>query len=152
MRILRNIRTTALFVIGLSSAVAFGQTVTDGDTLRIDHKTYRLFGIDAPESAQVCFDGWPAGRLAATKLQELIAGRPIQCQARDTDRYGRAIAVCFVDGQDVGALLVRDGYAWAFTRYSSDYQGAEALAKKEKRGVHAHACQPAWEWRAQRRR
>ena len=41
--------------------------VTDGDSLKQGGKTYRLWGIDAPELAQTCADGWPAGKLAATK-------------------------------------------------------------------------------------
>lgn len=56
-----------------------------------------------------------------------------------------------MSGEDLGAILVREGLAWAFVRYSSDYVGQEATAKGERLGVHAHGCQPAWEWRAQKR-
>src|SRR4051812_6032193 len=130
---------------------AVGQTVTDGDTIKQNGVTYRLWGIDAPEAKQVCPDGWPAGSLATTRLKELTAGRSIVCQEKDRDRYGRIVAICRVSGEDLGAILVREGLAWAFMRYSSDYVGAERQAKAAKLGVHAHGCEPAWEWRAQQR-
>jgi endonuclease YncB( thermonuclease family) len=38
--------------------------VIDGDTLRVDGVTYRLWGIDAPEEHQSCADGWPAEQAA----------------------------------------------------------------------------------------
>lgn len=109
---------------------------------------YRIHGIDAPELKQDC-DGWPAGRLAATAMQELIAGKTVTCQTLDRDRYGREVARCFAGGVDLGAQMVRRGWAWAFVKFSRDYAGLEAEARRL--GVHAHSCRPAWEWRAERR-
>jgi endonuclease YncB( thermonuclease family) len=125
--------------------------VTDGDTLKQGGTTYRLWGIDAPELAQTCGDGWPAGRMAATKLKALTAGRTIVCQDKDRDRYGRTVAICRANGEDLGAILVREGLAWAFVRYSRGYVGQEEEARVERLGVHAHDCQPARKWRAQQR-
>lgn len=131
--------------------LAAAQTITDGDTLRLNGTTYRLWGIDAPEMKQDCPDGWPAGRIAATHLQSLIAGRNVICERRDTDRYGRTVAVCRAGGEDLGAIMVRDGYAWAFVRYSADYVGQEERAMANRVGVHGHGCAPAWEWRTRNR-
>src|SRR4029453_9955920 len=75
--------------------------VTDGDSLKQGGKTYRLWGIDAPELAQTCADGWPAGKLAATRLQALTAGRSTVCQEKDRHRYGRTVAICRASGQDL---------------------------------------------------
>ena len=130
---------------------AYSQTITDGDTLKLAGVTYRLWGIDAPETKQDCPDGWAAGRLAGTHLQSLISGRAVICERKDTDRYGRTVAICRVGGEDLGAMMVRDGYAWAFLRYSADYAGQEALARREGLGVHQHGCVPAWDWRAAQR-
>ena len=88
------------------------QTITDGDTLKWGGITYRLWGIDAPELGQSCADGWPAGHLAATRLQALTAGRQVVCQEKDRDRYGRTVAICRANGEDLGAILVREGMAW----------------------------------------
>ncbi|WP_428673795.1 thermonuclease family protein [Reyranella sp.] len=115
----------------------------------IDGKLYRLWGIDAAEQGQRCADGWRAGFEARTTLRKLIAGHAIACEARDRDRYGRIVAVCRADGQDLGAAMVSAGMAWAFTRYSSDYVGQELAAIDARAGVHAHDCAKPWDWRAQ---
>ncbi len=94
-----------------ATAVAQSAGVSDGDTLKLRGTTYRIWGIDAPEAKQTCPDGWPAGRLATTHLQSLIAGRSVTWQAKDRDRYGRTVAVCFAGGVDLGERMVRDGYA-----------------------------------------
>lgn len=142
----------ALLGLVLASGAAYSQTISDGDTLKLNGVTYRLWGIDAPETKQDCPDGWPAGRLAATHLQSLISGRSVTCERKDTDRYGRTVAICRAGGEDLGAMMVRQGYAWAFLRYSTDYADQEALAKRDGLGVHRHDCLPAWDWRAAQRR
>ena len=128
------------------------QTVTDGDTIKLNGTIYRIWGIDAAESKQLCADGWPAGRAATTYMRELVRGHDVTCEAKGTDRYRRTIGICRADGRDLGADMVRAGMAWAFVRYSRDYVGQEAEAKAAGLGVHAHDCLPAWEWRALNRK
>lgn len=146
-----RLAATALVLAAMSFSTARAQTITDGDTIKQGGATYRLWGIDAPEAKQDCPDGWPAGRMAKTRLLELTAGRPVVCEVRDHDRYGRNIAICRASGEDLGALMVQQGMAWAFTRYSRDYVAHETRAKAASLGVHAHNCLPAWEWRAERK-
>ncbi len=142
-------RALGLFLLAalifIDGAVA--QTITDGDTLKQGGVIYRLWGIDAPEANQVCADGWPAGSLAATRLQALTAGRSIVCQEKDRDRFGRIVAICRASGEDLGAILVREGFAWAFTRYSVDYVDQQEEARIANRGGQC----ARWEWRAQQR-
>lgn len=144
--------TRWLAILCLLASPANGQTITDGDTLRMDGKIYRLHGIDASEMTQTCADGWPAGRIAATRLLELTQGKTVICQERDRDRYGRIVAVCWAGGADLGALMVRSGMAWAYVRYSRDYVDLEAKARAEGLGVHAHGCMVPWEWRRENQR
>jgi len=47
------------------------------------------------------------------------------------------------------AIMVREGMAWAFVRYSRDYVDDGAKAKAEQLGVHAHGCLPVWECRTE---
>jgi endonuclease YncB( thermonuclease family) len=139
-------------ILALLPSVALAQpTIIDGDTIKFSGKTVRLWGIDAPELSQTCPDGWPAGRMALTRLLEITNGKTIVCQDRDRDRYGRVVAVCWAAGIDLGEWMVRNGYAWSFTRYSKIYGPGEDAAKADRLGIHAHGCQPAWEWRAQKR-
>lgn len=132
-------------------APALAQTAVDGDTIQLNGQRWRLHGIDAPEAAQWCGD-YAAGALATSALEKLMKGAAIVCERRDYDRYGRSVGLCRADGEDLGAWMVRLGMAWAFTRYSDDYVQLEALANTERLGVHAHECQPAWEWRLNSRR
>jgi endonuclease YncB( thermonuclease family) len=125
--------------------------VTDGDTLRFGKDRVRLWGIDAPEIHQRCPDRWLAGIEASRKMRELVKGHHVICENRGHDRYGRMIGLCRADGVDIQAAMVRAGMAWAFVRYSSDYVQEEAQAKADRLGVFAHGCEPAWEWRAERR-
>jgi endonuclease YncB( thermonuclease family) len=134
----------ALLAAAPSGLVA--QTVTDGDTIKLNGVTWRLWGMDAPETKQWCGD-YPAGALATGMLVKLMKGKTITCEDRGTDRYGRTIGLCRADGDDLSAAMVRLGMAWAFLRYSHDYIDEEAKANVEHLGVHAHNCQPAWEWR-----
>jgi hypothetical protein len=94
------------------------------------------YGIDAPESKQDCPDGRPAGRMATTRLLELTAGRPVVCEEKDHDRCGRTVAICRPLGEDLSAIIVREGMAWAFVRYSRDYVDQEAKAKGERLRPH----------------
>src|SRR5437879_4068516 len=86
-----------------------------------------------------------ARRVSARRLLSLTSGREVDCQEKDRDHYGRVVAICRVSGQDLGAILVSEGLAWAFTQYSSDYVSQQAKARAGRRGVHAHDCVPAWE-------
>jgi endonuclease YncB( thermonuclease family) len=122
--------------------------VTDGDTFKFtEGRIVRMFGIDAPESAQVCPDGWEAGIEAKKYLQKLMERRQIVCHDKGRDRYGRWVAQCFDGEIDLGREMVREGYAWAFVKYSKTFVAEEQMARQENLGIHAHGCRPAWEWR-----
>lgn len=127
------------------------QTVTDGDTIRMGGTTIRLHGIDAPELSQECPNGFLAGQYSAAFLRGILDGRTVTCIPKTTDRYGRAVALCRADGFDISAWMVRQGQAWAFTRYSADYVDQQAIAKSLHLGIHGANCKPAWEYRSEKR-
>jgi endonuclease YncB( thermonuclease family) len=116
-------------------------------------KRVRMFGIDAPEKGQTCDEGkWHPGPLATAALVRFIAGRPVSCHQVDYDgKNDRPVALCFAGGDDLQALMVSAGWAWAYTHYSDRYVDAERRAAARGVGVHAHRCQPPWEWRARNR-
>lgn len=138
---------TSIVVALLLASPAMAQTATDGATLRIDALVIRLHGIDAPEMKQRCGD-WPAGELAQEALAAMVIGPKVECARKGFDRYNRMLAVCTVDGVDIGAEMVRSGMAWAFTRYSGAYMRFEVEARAANRGVHLHKCEPVWDYRA----
>jgi len=123
----------------------------DGDTLDVKLSTgqtqrVRVIGIDTPERG-ACYFTQASSRTAALALGKrvVLRGDPTQ----DTrDRYGRLLAYVDIAGsQDLGARLVREGYAAVyvfnrpFTRLAS-YTAAAASAKNAKAGVYT-ACAAA---------
>lgn len=114
--------------------------VIDADTIDVGGTRVRLFGIDAPEMGQPCrADGreWDCGAWTRDAVRTAFEGAFARCQIRDTDRYGRTVAQCSVDGQDMGQLIVRSGLAWAFRRYSEAYDLDEKAAAVAGRGLWA---------------
>jgi hypothetical protein len=126
--------------------------VYDGDTLEIGHLRIRLHGVDAPELDQTCgtADGgeWACGRVARDRLAAMVDGVETGCRPRERDGFGRVVARCFVDGDDLGARLVAEGLAWAYIRFSVAYADREAAARDAGLGVWQGASEAAWHYRA----
>lgn len=125
---------------GSGTEVVGVASVTDGDTLEIQGTKIRLFGVDAPESTQTCTRNrktYPCGREAANALAGFLGQQTVRCRRKDTDRYGRLVAVCHVGNTDVNGWLVQSGYALAYREYGTDYVPQETAARKAKRGIHA---------------
>lgn len=105
----------SVLVLGLVAAHA-----DDAVTVKLEGKTYRLDGVDAPETDQNCLneDGevYPCGRKVAEELLKFIAGRPIKCDDLRADpAYSkRRIGQCSVDGIDLQHWLVEHGWALSF--------------------------------------
>ncbi len=128
----------------------------DGDTLSAqqDGKTQRirLAGIDAPELRQTCRDAhgrdWSCGAAARMRLAALVAQGAVACTSQGEDRYGRLLAICSAGNvTDLGAELVRGGYAVNYSRYTSDYAAAERDARAARRGIWQGAFDNPEDWR-----
>jgi endonuclease YncB( thermonuclease family) len=129
-------------------------SIIDGDTLEIHGERVRLFGIDAPESRQLCRQGGKpvrCGQAAANALDALVGRRAVSCAAKDRDRYGRTVAVCRLGNTDLNDWMVRRGHAVAYTHYSKAYVPAEAEARDARRGLWAGTFQRPEDWRREQR-
>ena len=86
--------------------------------------------------------------LVTVALDELLQGRVLACDPRDQDRYGRVIAVCMIGAIDIGEWMVKNGWATAYRRYSTDYVPAEEKARAEGRGIWSGSFEnpEAWRW------
>lgn len=141
------------------AAVVAGATrVVDGDTLVVSGTRIRLYGIDAPETKQVCTrpDGsaWTCGVSAGDALRAKVAqaGGNVHCVVLNKDRYGRDVALCDAGGDDIATWMVERGWALAYKAYGgSAFAKPEAVARNAKAGVWASELTPPWEWRAQQR-
>ncbi|HEY9022301.1 thermonuclease family protein [Seohaeicola sp. SP36] len=128
---------TASFVLAESPRGVI--RVIDGDTLDVGGTRVRLHGIDAPEADQTCETdqgrSWTCGAWVSREVRARYQGKTARCEAVDRDRYGRIVARCAVNGQDMGAALVAEGLAFAYRRYSMDYDLIEKQAAAADRGL-----------------
>jgi endonuclease YncB( thermonuclease family) len=145
----------ALVLIGLVAAAAYLAReqevltglaeVIDGDSIRLEGRDIRLAGIDAPELRQSCLPSgpYPCGDVARKALADMLAGSIVTCRVSGRDRYGRHLASCEAGGQDIGAALVRRGFALAYGRYESE----EAGARRQKLELWSGSFERPSEWR-----
>ena len=74
-----------------AALIAAAVSAADGDSFHAGADHVRLWGIDAPELAQTCLrpDGrrWACGQAAKAAMAGMLAGGPLDCQARGRDRY-----------------------------------------------------------------
>ena len=126
----------------LSASNSFGQDsfrvvgIHDGDSitvLSVEKKQIkiRLEGIDAPELKQAF------GSRAREHLSSLIMGKDVTLIVKGEDLYKRTLSKIFLDAQDVNLSMVRDGFAWHYSKYSKDkkFAEAEAEARIKKKGL-----------------
>jgi len=122
----------------------------DGDSLRLGGQRIRLSGIDAPELHQTCQNDkgkpYPCGVLAKRQLERTIKGPGLKCETVATDRYGRSVAACTVNGRDLSDVMVRSGWALDTTR-DGVYLAAEAEARRARRGMWAGTFEEPADWR-----
>jgi endonuclease YncB( thermonuclease family) len=127
-------------------------TVVDGDTLGIQGIRVHLFGVDAPESSQLCRRPndvqYQCGVQAARKLEAFIANRAVTCSPVDGDGGGRTVATCSVNGTDLGDWLVRNGLAFDRPEISEwRYHDAQLEAEHAARGVWNGVAVRPWRYR-----
>ncbi|MGO4715854.1 thermonuclease family protein [Bradyrhizobium sp. 2TAF24] len=145
----------ALLLLPLSGACAAEITgiphVVNGDAVTIGKTRIRLAAVAAPGLEQLCINAagerWTCGLAARDELAKHVESRSWSCQVLRADRYGRSVAKCTMDGEDVAKWLVRSGWATAVTRISHDYAADEAEAKAAKVGLWAGAFIAPPEWR-----
>jgi endonuclease YncB( thermonuclease family) len=134
-------------IIGVASVI-------DGDTIEIHGTRFRLEGIDAPESDQMCTRGsagWACGRESAMALADFIGRSSVTCQVVGQDKYRRSLDLCRVHQRDVGDFMVREGWAIAYRKYSPAYIEAEQEAQERKRNLWSGQFEAPWDNRARKR-
>ena len=130
----------------LAASAAQGRTftgtvtyVTDGDTLWVrpargeDKVEIRLLDLDAPERCQAF------GPEAKQAVRVRLLHQSVRVRTRGSDVYGRQLGQLEHRGEDVGAWLVRNGYAWSssFHRRAGRYAELQAQAVSARAGLWA---------------
>ena len=135
-------------------------TVIDGDTITINKYKIRFSGIDAPEKnyrgqTQFCKGPkgvWACGKKASSALRQLINGQEVQCTDEGKDRYGRTLSICYANGMDLQAEMVRSGMAVAYLRYSNRYENEMLEAMTAQVGIWDGPFVEPEQWRIQNRK
>lgn len=131
-------------------------SVTDGDTIKVldpggQQVKVRLYGIDSPEKKQ------SFGQVATKYTANMIAGKTVEIEEVDRDRYGRIVGIVLIGGVNVNQELVSNGYAWVYHQYCrrpecQNWQSLEQEAQAKKIGLWADPKPiPPWEWRSKKR-
>ncbi len=130
--------------------------VREGDQIQIGNTRIRLGGIDAPAVDQLCLNNsgerWTCGVAARDELIKHVGAKNWTCRPRTTDRRGRTVARCEVDGEDIQKWLVSNGWALSYTRVSRDYDADEKAAREAKAGMWQGAFIAPWDWRARNKK
>ncbi|MCR4323913.1 MAG: thermonuclease family protein [Nanoarchaeota archaeon] len=114
--------------------------VSDGDTLKLsDGKTFRLYGVNAPEVKEPLFEE------AKAFTENLVLGKEISFEQEENykvDKFGRTLGYVFVDGVNLNIELVRNGFARvvlyekrAKIKYQDELLSAEKSAKDLRLGI-----------------
>ena len=130
--------------------------IRDADLIHIGNSRIRLSGIDAPSTDQLCLntkgERWTCGLAARDELIKHTANKSWTCHVSRTDRRGRQLARCQVNGEDIQKWLVRNGWALSFARHSHDYDADEAAAREAKAGMWQGAFIAPWDWRVRNKK
>lgn len=124
--------------------------IVDGDTIYIGSNKYRFSGIDTPEMKQTCSQNNKTimcGVLAKNALIKKINKRAVDCKKETIDRYKRIVAECYVNNQSLSKYLVRNGYAFAYRKYSKKFIEDERYAQENKLGLWSMTFEYPWEYR-----
>ena len=138
-------------------AVAGVPEVVDAETLRVDGKQYRLYGIDAPEAGQRCTVNeklYDCADIAKSALMDLTAAASVICVAVQKAKPlndGTLIARCSANGYDLSHGMVYTGWAMADPKTGGRNRSLEIEASRTKRGLWRGDFVKPWDWRAGKR-
>lgn len=101
--------------------------VVDGDTLWYRGNKIRIADINTPElSEPECAHEAELAEKATSRLTALLNEGPFEIRKQgfggeDTDQYGRLLRVLSRDGESLGLVLVREGYAEKWKGYRGSW-------------------------------
>ena len=124
--------------------------IIDGDTIKIGEERIRFSGIDAPEINQTCIlEGVEVfcGKTSKGLLVDKTSLEQVKCISEGKDQYNRTLAECFVNGESLSRYLVRQGYAFAYRKYSKKFIKDEYYAKEKKMGMWNMKFLFPWDYR-----
>ena len=124
-----------VMVLGVLADPAFADRIIEGrvtvvrdvDTIVVAGTPVRLNGLDGPETST------RVGREARSFMDRLVRGETVTCRLNGDRTYDRWVGICFLDGQDIAAIAVANGFALDCRRYSGGrYRNLETPAARSR--------------------
>jgi endonuclease YncB( thermonuclease family) len=138
------------FFLTYNDVKSYEIKIIDGDTIHLNNEKIRFTGIDTPELKQTCKKNSEiiyCGIEARQLLVDKIGKDKVICVREGKDRYKRTLAECFVNDLSLSRYLVREGYAFAYRKYSKKFINDEDFAKKNNMGMWSMNFEYPWDWR-----
>ena len=130
-------------VPGVAREFSSYATVADDGSLRVGTRKVHLYGIYIPPTGHTCrtfFSPPVCGSRATLALDFKIQGF-VHCEEKSRNRDRSINAVCYVkrsnfsQGEDLGAYLIRQGWALALPDAPFEYHALEKIARQQSAGV-----------------
>jgi endonuclease YncB( thermonuclease family) len=125
--------------------------VRSGYLFKIGTHFVKLYGIDAPDPNQECYDkrgeSYQCGHQSKVMLEKLILNKNVDCQVAGGDYRQNYIATCKIKNTDVGVGMVSAGWAVADRRASQVYIPYEKHANQKNLGLWAGRFVAPWQAR-----
>ena len=138
------------FFLTYNDVKSYEIKIIDGDTIHLNNEKIRFTGIDTPELKQTCKKNSEiiyCGVEAKQLLIDKIGKDKVFCVREGKDQYKRTLAECFVNDLSLSRYLVREGYAFAYRKYSKKFINDEDFAKKNNMGMWSMNFEYPWDWR-----
>ena len=146
----KNLWIFFIFFATYNISFADNLKIIDGNTIILNGEKIRFLGIDAPELKQTCIKNdqeVECGVSARMLLVKKIGNNIPKCISEGKDIYKRTLAECFVNGKSLSKFLIRNGYAFAYRKYSKKFIKDEEIAKTKKIGMWSMIFQYPWDFR-----
>ena len=138
------------FFLTYNDVKSYEIKIIDGDTIHLNNEKIRFTGIDTPELKQTCNKNSEiinCGIEAKQLLIDKIGNDKVTCIREGKDQYKRTLAECFVNDLSLSRFLVREGYAFAYRKYSKKFIDDEDYARTNKLGMWSMQFEYPWDFR-----
>lgn len=109
--------------------------VLDGDTVIVNGRKVRLYGIDAPELSQISYDKKPIGKWSRDYLAKLILGKKVKVLWIKKGHYKRIIGT-IIYKENINLTMIQMGMAIK-SDFNTDhlFHNVEYVAKLKRVGI-----------------
>ena len=138
------------FFLTYNDVKSYEIKIIDGDTIHLNGKKIRFSGIDTPELKQTCKKNDKiiyCGIMAKKLLIDKIADQKVNCIEEGKDQYKRTLAECFVNDLSLSSYLVKNGYAFAYRKFSKKFIKDEDYARINSLGMWSMNFEFPWDYR-----